>query len=71
MTCGCMTCAKYAVEHLGSDEGVLIVDETGFVKKGTESVGAKRQYTGTTGKIDSCQIGVFLCQAIEAGTAFP
>lgn len=56
--------------HLGSDDGVLIIDETGFVKKGTESVGVKRQYTGTTGKIDNCQIGVFLCQATESGTAF-
>jgi len=61
---------EYAVEHLGSPDGVLIIDETGFVKKGTESVGVKRQYTGTTGKIDNCQIGVFLCQATEAGTAF-
>lgn len=60
----------YAVEHLGSSDGVLIVDETGFVKKGTESVGVKRQYTGTTGKIDNCQIGVFLCQASESGAAF-
>ncbi|WP_259253908.1 IS701 family transposase [Salinibacter ruber] len=60
----------YIVEHLGSDDGVLIIDETGFVKKGTESVGVKRQYTGTTGKIDNCQIGVFLCQATESGAAF-
>ena len=49
---------------------MLIIDETGFIKKGTESVGVKRQYTGTTGKIDNCQIGVFLCQATESGTAF-
>ena len=61
---------EYAVEHLGSPDGVLIIDETGFVKKGTESAGVKRQYTGTTGKIDNCQIGVFLCQATESGTAF-
>jgi SRSO17 transposase len=61
---------EYAVEHLGTDDGVLVIDETGFIKKGTESVGVKRQYTGTTGKIDNCQIGVFLCQATEAGTAF-
>jgi SRSO17 transposase len=60
----------YVVEHLGSDDGVLIIDETGFVKKGTESVGVKRQYTGTTGKIDNCQIGVFLCQATGSGTSF-
>jgi len=61
---------EYAVEHLGSPDGVLIIDETGFIKKGTESAGVKRQYTGTTGKIDNCQIGVFLCQATESGTAF-
>lgn len=61
---------EYVVEHLGDRNAVLIIDETGFVKKGTESVGVKRQYTGTTGKIDNCQIGVFLCQASEAGAAF-
>lgn len=61
---------EYVARHLGSSEGVLIVDETGFVKKGTESVGVKRQYTGTTGKIDNCQIGVFLCLASEDGVAF-
>jgi SRSO17 transposase len=59
----------YAVGHLGSDEGVLIIDETGFVKKGTESVGVKRQYSGTAGKVENCQIGVFLCQASEEGAA--
>ncbi|WP_251954053.1 IS701 family transposase [Salinibacter ruber] len=60
----------YAVGHLGSDEGVLIIDETGFIKKGTESVGVKRQYSGTAGKVENCQIGVFLCQASEEGAAF-
>jgi SRSO17 transposase len=48
---------------------VLIVDETGFVKKGTRSAGVSRQYTGTTGKIDNCQIGVFLAYATPAGRA--
>lgn len=61
---------EYVVEHLGSADGVLIIDETGFVKKGTESVGVKRQYTGTSGKIDNCQVGVFLCLASERGAAF-
>jgi SRSO17 transposase len=60
----------YAVEHLGNDEGVLIIDETGFIKKGTESAGVKRQYSGTAGKVENCQIGVFLCQASEEGAAF-
>jgi SRSO17 transposase len=48
---------------IGDPGGVLIADETGFVKKGTASAGVQRQYTGTTGKIDSCQIGVFLAYA--------
>ncbi len=58
----------YAVERLGPG-GVPIVDETGFVKKGTRSAGVARQYTGTTGKIDNCQIGVFLAYATDAGRA--
>jgi SRSO17 transposase len=48
---------------------VLIVDETGFIKKGTRSAGVARQYTGTTGKIDNCQIGVFLAYATPTGRA--
>ncbi len=59
----------YVVEHLGSQEGVLVIDETGFVKKGNKSVGVKRQYSGTTGKIENCQIGVFLSYASEKGHA--
>jgi len=58
----------YVVERLGPD-GVLIVDETGFIKKGSRSAGVARQYTGTTGKIDNCQIGVFLAYATPAGRA--
>src|SRR5215213_7752629 len=58
----------YVVERLGPG-GVLIVDETGFIKKGTRSAGVARQYTGTTGKIDNCQIGVFLAYATGAGRA--
>jgi SRSO17 transposase len=62
---------EYVVEHLGDDEGgILIVDETGFLKKGEKSVGVKRQYTGTAGKTENCQIGVFLCYASEEGAAF-
>jgi SRSO17 transposase len=56
----------YVVERLGPD-GVLIIDEIGFIKKGVRSAGVARQYTGTTGKIDSCQIGVFLAYATDTG----
>ncbi|GIV61582.1 MAG: transposase [Rhodothermaceae bacterium] len=61
---------NYVVEHLGHEEAVLIVDETGFLKKGTRSVGVKRQYSGTAGRIENCQIGVFLCYASLHGVAF-
>jgi SRSO17 transposase len=60
----------YVLERLGDEEVVLIVDETGFLKKGTKSVGVKRQYTGTAGKRENCQVGVFLCYASEKGAAF-
>lgn len=60
----------YVVEHLGATNGVLIVDETGFLKKGTKSVGVHRQYSGTAGRIENCQIGVFLAYASDAGHAF-
>ena len=53
----------YVVEHLADDESVLVVDETGFIKKGEKSVGVKRQYTGTLGKRENCQVGVFLAYA--------
>jgi SRSO17 transposase len=59
---------SYVVERLGQG-GVLIVDETGFIKKGARSAGVARQYTGTTGKIDNCQIGVFLAYATPTGRA--
>ena len=61
----------YVVGHLGDDEsGVLIVDETGFLKKGTKSCGVARQYTGTAGDTVNCQVGVFLAYASEGGAAF-
>ncbi|MCW5606722.1 MAG: IS701 family transposase [Nitrosomonas sp.] len=60
----------YVVEHVGDSDGVLIVDETGFVKKGTHSVGVQRQYSGTAGRIENSQIGVFLCYAGAGGSAF-
>jgi SRSO17 transposase len=62
---------EYVVEHLGDEEsGVLIVDESGFLKKGNKSVGVARQYTGTAGKRENCQVGVFLCYASREGAAF-
>ncbi len=48
---------------------VLIIDDTGFIKKGTTSAGVGRQYTGTSGKIDNCQIGVFAAYATSSGRA--
>lgn len=59
----------YVVEHLGGPEGVLVLDETGFLKKGQHSVGVSRQYSGTAGGIENCQIGVFLAYASQAGHA--
>ena len=50
----------YVVEHLGSPDAVLVVDETGDLKKGTASAGVQRQYTGTAGRVENCQVAVFL-----------
>ncbi len=61
----------YVVEHLGDEAtGVLVVDETGFLKKGAKSCGVARQYTGTAGATVNCQVGVFLVYASAAGAAF-
>ena len=49
---------------------MLVIDETGFLKKGTKSVGVARQYSGTAGRIENCQIGVFLAYASPRGHAF-
>ena len=57
----------YVVEQLGAADGVLVVDETGFLKKGSKSVGVQRQYSGTAGRIENCQIGVFLAYAGARG----
>ncbi|MBH0247667.1 IS701 family transposase, partial [Streptomyces cavourensis] len=59
---------EYVAERLGPG-GVLIIDDTGFVRKGTTSAGVGRQYTGTSGKIDNCQIGVFAAYATSRGRA--
>lgn len=61
--------AAYAYEHLGAPDSVLILDETGFLKKGKASVGVQRQYSGTAGKTENCQVGVFLAYASERGAA--
>jgi SRSO17 transposase len=58
----------YVIEHLGDREGVLIVDDTGFIKKGTRSAGVRRQYSGTAGRTENCQIGTFLADASACGT---
>lgn len=62
---------RYAQEHLLADgePGVLIVDETGFLKKGEKSVGVQRQYSGTAGRIENCQLGVFLALVGSRGRA--
>jgi SRSO17 transposase len=54
---------RYLVEHLGEPDAVLVVDETGFLKKGRHSAGVARQYSGTAGRIENCQIGVFVAYA--------
>ncbi len=59
----------YVLEALGGPEGVWVVDETGFIKKGTRSAGVQRQYTGTAGKVENCQLGVFLAYASSSGRA--
>jgi SRSO17 transposase len=60
----------YVVEELGSTEAVLALDESGFLKKGTKSAGVARQYSGTAGRVENCQIGVFLAYATPQGVAF-
>lgn len=53
----------FVVETFGDPAAVVVVDETGFLKKGTKSVGVQRQYSGTAGKVENCQLGVFLAYA--------
>jgi len=61
---------QYVTEVFGEDDGIGVVDETGFIKKGTRSVGVKRQYSGTAGKVENCQIGTFLSYATTKGHVF-
>lgn len=57
----------YVAEILADPEGMLVIDETGFLKKGKKSVGVQRQYSGTAGRIENCQVGVFLTYTSQAG----
>jgi SRSO17 transposase len=57
-------------EDMGTADGVLILDETGFIKKGNDSIGVSRQYCGSIGKVDNCQVGVFTAYASPFGYAF-
>jgi SRSO17 transposase len=59
----------YVIEHLGQDGAVLVIDETGDLKKGTATVGVKRQYTGTAGRVENAQVAVYLVYATNAGHA--
>jgi SRSO17 transposase len=58
---------RYVVQHLEDPEAVLVLDETGFLKKGSHSAGVARQYSGTAGRVENCQIGVFLGYASRLG----
>lgn len=60
---------SYVVEHLAEPDGVLVVDETGFIKKGRRSAGVQRQYSGTAGRIENCQLGVFAAYVSGKGRA--
>jgi SRSO17 transposase len=60
--------ARYVVRNLGDAAAVLAVDETGFLKKGTRSAGVARQYTGTAGRVENAQVGVFLAYAAGDGS---
>jgi SRSO17 transposase len=61
---------SYVVEQLGDEAAVLVVDETGFLKKGTHSAGVARQYSGTAGRIENCQVGVFLVYSTAQNATF-
>lgn len=65
----CDVVRRYSVDTLGDPDGVLVVDETGFLKKGVHSVGVARQYSGTAGRIENSQMGVFASYASRWGHA--
>lgn len=58
---------SYTAENIGEEDGVIVIDETGFLKQGKHSCGVKRQYSGTAGRIENCQIGVFLTYSSTKG----
>jgi SRSO17 transposase len=60
----------YVLDHLGDPGAVLVLDETGDLKKGTGTVGVQRQYTGTAGRIENAQVAVYLTYAAPGGHAF-
>jgi len=62
-------CREHVVERLGAEDAVLVVDETGFLKKGRHSAGVARQYTGTAGRVENAQVGVFLAYGSSKGQA--
>src|SRR5258708_25700124 len=64
------TLSRYVDARMGEPNGIFIADETGFLKKGTKSAGVARQYSGTAGRIENCQIGVFLAYATRQGCVF-
>jgi SRSO17 transposase len=61
---------RFVIEHFGDSEGIGVVDESGFLKKGEKSAGVQRQYSGTAGKRENCQLGVFLTYATPQGHTF-
>ena len=61
---------EYVVEHLGDEQAVLVVDELGFLKQGKKSVGVQRQYSKTAGKVENCQIGLFLAYVSNRSQTF-
>ena len=65
----CDALRLYSIQHLGDPNGVVVLDETGLVKKGRHSAGVARPYTGTVGKVDHCHIGVLLGYARPLGQA--
>ena len=65
----CDRVRRQVIDALGEADGVLVVDETGFVKKGEHSVGVARQYSGTAGRVENCQVGVFTAYASRLGHA--